>query len=106
MNCIFIKLVYKIGIEDSFIYTEFGYWSIDQRLIDLRSTRVLSKHRRNLQGHQLVAAAVFMNNESDNNTDLDDYKFVRSLCPQYQWILISVSFSGTIRLIHFQKFLC
>lgn len=68
--------VYKIARGYPLIYEDFGYWSQDEGISDLRITRVLSKRRRNLRGHQLIGATVFMNKESDNHTDLDDYRLV------------------------------
>lgn len=68
-----IVVAYRISVEKQLIYEEYGSWSIGSGINDVRPTRIISQRRRNLQGHQLVAAGVWMNPESVNR-DLDDYK--------------------------------
>lgn len=69
--------VYKIAKNSTLIYEEFGLWNPKDGLVDFRNDNILSRKRRNLQKHQLRAATVFMENGSENNTDLDDYQFVQ-----------------------------
>ncbi|XP_031617482.1 glutamate receptor 3-like [Contarinia nasturtii] len=69
---IILKQVYKVAIGMPLIYEDFGLWTKKDGLIDLRTTRILSRRRRNLQGYQLKATTVFMNEGSENHTDLDD----------------------------------
>lgn len=66
--------VYKIAAGNAFIFEQFGWWSFDDGLIDLRWTKTLSRRRNNLQGHKLKASTVFMIKGSENHTDLDDYQ--------------------------------
>lgn len=66
--------VYRIGIKKPFIYEEFGVWSYENGLSDLRTLHILSRRRRNLHGHVLKATTVFMENGGENYTDLDDYQ--------------------------------
>lgn len=68
--------MYKISIGTPLIYEEFGTWSIGRGLIDLRTTRILSRRRRNLQGHEFKATTVFMEEGSEKFMDLDDTKLV------------------------------
>lgn len=65
---------YKITKSHPIIYEQYGTWSPNHGVTDLRSTRILSRRRRDLKGHKLVAATVFMHNGHENYTDLDDYK--------------------------------
>lgn len=77
MHLLFLKnvhVVYKIGKHRPFIYENFGVWSSNYGLLDLRPTRILSRQRRNLQGHRLIAPTVFFHEGSENNTDLDDFQ--------------------------------
>lgn len=71
-----LKQVYQIGRNEPFIYDDFGHWSYEDGLVDLRTSRVLARRRRNLQGHQFRAATVFLEAGSENRTDLDDYQLV------------------------------
>lgn len=71
----YFRIAYKIGREDPLIYEEFGSWSPKTGLIDLRTTPIVSKRRRDLRGHRLVVATVFMDKGSENHTDLDDYQY-------------------------------
>lgn len=66
--------MYQIGNGDSLIYEEFGHWSYEKGLLDLRKSRILSRRRRNLKGHRLIAATVFLEKGSENYPDLDDYQ--------------------------------
>lgn len=58
------------------IYEDFGFWTQAEGLTDLRSSRILSQRRRNLQGIQLRGSTVFMHEGSENRTDLDDIELV------------------------------
>lgn len=71
----FFSIAYKISKGDSMIYEDFGMWSSENGLIDLRVSRILSRRRRNLKGHRLIAPTVFIQKGSENHTDLDDYQF-------------------------------
>lgn len=64
---------YRISAEKPLIFEEYGSWRIKTGLNDVRRTRILSKRRRDLRGHQLVAANVYIKNESLYH-GLDDYK--------------------------------
>lgn len=66
--------MYKIAETKPLIYEDFGQWSHTRGLIDLRPTRILSRRRRDLKGHQFKATAVFVEEGSENHTDLDDYQ--------------------------------
>lgn len=59
------------------IYENFGHWNFQNGLSDIRTTRVLSRRRRNLKGYRLIAPMVFTQNGSENHLDLDDYRLVR-----------------------------
>lgn len=65
---------YRISEGQPIISEEYGSWDTTVGLLDIRKTRIVSNRRRNLHGHQLVAASVFMNSDSVNHVDLDDYK--------------------------------
>lgn len=56
------------------IFEDFGTWNREGGLNDMRTTRILSKRRRNLQGHQFKGSAVFPNKDSEKHMDLDDYR--------------------------------
>lgn len=58
------------------IYENFGVWSSKDGLVDFRTSRVLSRRRRNLNGHRFIAPTVFQKNGSENHMDLDDYQSV------------------------------
>lgn len=49
----------------------FGTWNSKSGLIDRRTTRILSKRRRDLRGRIVSAAIVLTNNDSINH--LTDY---------------------------------
>lgn len=68
----FSRKVYKISVGTPLIYEEFGSWSPGGGLIDLRTTRILSRRRRNLHGHEFKATTVFMQEGSEKFMDLDD----------------------------------
>lgn len=70
------KSVYRIAKGLPLIYENFGVWSNEKGFVDLRATRILSRRRRNLQGHQLKASTVFMEKGEESYTDLDDYQCV------------------------------
>lgn len=68
-----IILDYKTHKEMTFLYKEiFGTWSESNGLVDERSTRILSKRRRNLMGRTVSVAMVLTNNDSINH--LTDYR--------------------------------
>lgn len=50
---------------------------MESRLHDMRTTNILSRRRRDLQGHLIVAAGVFTPAGTENYTDLDDYQYDR-----------------------------
>lgn len=58
------------------IYENFGYWSLQTGLVDIRTTRILSRRRKNLKGHLLKAPMVFPHANSEKHLDLDDYRLV------------------------------
>lgn len=58
------------------IFENFGRWNFQEGLHDSRTTRVLSRRRRNLKGYRLIAPTVFVTNGSEKHKDLDDYRFV------------------------------
>lgn len=58
------------------LYEYFGHWNYQDGLHDFRTTRVLSRRRRNLNGHRLIAPMVFTTKDSEKHKDLDDYRFV------------------------------
>ncbi|XP_055295194.1 uncharacterized protein LOC129564966 [Sitodiplosis mosellana] len=70
-----LKQVYKIAKETPLLYEDFGIWNQKEGLIDLRTTRILSRRRRNLQGHQFKASAALPTEGSEIHTDLDDYQY-------------------------------
>lgn len=70
------RIVYKIGRSEPFKYEDFGHWGYGDGLVDSRSSGILARRRRNLRGHRLRAATVFLEPGSENHTDLDDYQFV------------------------------
>lgn len=72
---LFLGSAYKISKETPFIYEKFGLWNQQKGLIHARETRIVSRRRRNLQGHLFKAAAVYIYEGSENHVDLDDYKF-------------------------------
>lgn len=74
IHIFFGSKVYKIGRETALIYESFGVWTRVNGLVDLRTTRILSRRRRNLQGHQLKASAALPTEGSENHTDLDDHQ--------------------------------
>lgn len=51
---------------------QFGYWSSNDGLTDLRETRILSRRRRNLNGKILKSIAVITDNKTIGH--LDDMK--------------------------------
>lgn len=55
------------------VYEEyFGTWNSKNGLVDRRTTRILSKRRRDLRGRSVSVAIVLMNNDSINH--LTDYR--------------------------------
>lgn len=110
MTRTFISEAYKIGKESSLIYEEFGRWSEATRLVDLRETRVLSKRRRDLQGHRFIASTVYIKEGQENLTDLDDYQYenkIHSLI-HLPLLILYVEFwfvSVTTKSIQFQNYL-
>lgn len=88
------------------IYEDFGVWSHDGGLVDLRITRILSRRRRNLQRHQLRAATVFMEKGSENNTDLDDFQYERCIFLYRASLKLFTSISVTTKLILFPNCPC
>lgn len=68
--------VYKISKEKPLIFEDFGQWSVGKGLVDLRTTRILSQRRRNLQGHQFKGSAVFTEEDAEKYLDLDDIQCV------------------------------
>lgn len=89
---VILWIVYQIERGDPFITEDFGHWSFEGGLVDLRASRVLARRRRNLQRHQFRAATVFIEPGSENHTDLDDYQFVnisnlRSFIDECSWIV-------------------
>lgn len=71
------RIAYQIQRDEQFIYENFGHWNYEDGLVDVRTSRILARNRRNLKGHRFRAATVFMESGSENNTDLDDYQFVK-----------------------------
>lgn len=64
-------LVYKIDQNQSFIHEKFGLWTVDNGLIDLRETRIISRRRRDLRGKALKATVVLLHKDSIHQlTDL------------------------------------
>lgn len=55
----------------SLIHEPFGKWDLKNGLIDCRSTRIISRRRKNLLGKVLIASIVLTNNDSINH--MDDY---------------------------------
>lgn len=70
------RIVYSISKDSPLIYEKFGTWNLSHGVVDIRKTRILSRRRRNLQKHQFIVGTVFMQEGSENYTDLDDYQFV------------------------------
>lgn len=54
------------------IYEIFGKWQLENGLEDLRTTRVISKRRKNLMGHNFEVSMVLVSNDSLNH--LTDYQ--------------------------------
>lgn len=54
------------------IHEYFGTWSLDRGIEDKRTTRIISRRRRNLQRHTLPASMVILNNDSLSH--LTDYR--------------------------------
>lgn len=73
-SSIFSQKVYKIARATPLLYEDFGLWKRDGGLVDSRTTRILSRRRRNLQGHQFKATTVFLEKGSEKYMDLDDYQ--------------------------------
>lgn len=72
---IWIVIVYKTHANSSVVYYEnFGVWDPNNGFVDERSTRILSKRRRDLQGQVISIAMVLTNNDSINH--LTDYRYV------------------------------
>lgn len=66
--------VYKIHSKSENIICEpFGKWSSENGLFDERSTRILSRRRRNLMGRTISVSMVLTNNDSINH--LHDYRY-------------------------------
>lgn len=70
---ILIFLVYKI-VKDMArnIHEQFGEWTAERGIQDNRLTRIISRRRRNLQGHTLPTSMVILYNDSLNH--LTDYR--------------------------------
>lgn len=66
---------YRISQEKSLIFEEYGSWSLESGLQDVRRTPILSLRRRDLQGHLIVASGVILTPGAENFTDLDDYRY-------------------------------
>lgn len=64
--------VYKIESHASPIHEKFGKWHFKEGLIDHRSSRVLSRRRRNLMGRPISVSMVLTNDDSINH--LTDYR--------------------------------
>lgn len=54
-------------------FEAFGKWSDETGLLDQRSTRILSRRRRNLLGRTISVSMVISNNDSLNH--LNDYRY-------------------------------
>lgn len=52
----------------------FGEWSAKNKIQDERSTRIISRRRRNLQGHIFGVSMVIIFNDTWNH--LTDYRYV------------------------------
>lgn len=71
----FPHLVYKISRNmTKNIYENFGKWTAKQGIQDDRSTRIISRRRKNLQGQLLGVSMVILFNDSLNH--LSDYRYV------------------------------
>lgn len=66
---------YRISREKSLLFEEYGTWSRENGLYDVRRTPILSLRRRDLQGHLIVASGVILTPGAENFTDLDDYRY-------------------------------
>lgn len=53
-------------------YEPFGYWSENEGIIDIRSSPINSRRRRNLLGAPITSSLVITQNDSKNH--LEDYK--------------------------------
>lgn len=72
------SIVYKTHANSSTAYYEtFGRWNYDDGLIDERSTRILSKRRRDLKGRVVSVSMVLTNNDSMNH--LTDYRYLNMI---------------------------
>lgn len=60
------------------MFENFGHWSFKDGLVDIRSTRILSRRRRDLMGHRLIAPTVFVQKDAEKHLDLDDYRLVNN----------------------------
>lgn len=66
-------VVYKIDANEEVVTFEaFGRWSDETGLLDQRSTRILSRRRRDLLGRTISVSMVISNNDSLNH--LTDYR--------------------------------
>lgn len=66
--------VYKIhSTVEAITFEPFGRWSNETGLLDERSTRILSRRRRDLKGRTISVSMVLTNNDSINH--LDDYRY-------------------------------
>lgn len=73
-ECCLSFSVYKIQSRvEPIIFEPFGRWSPESGLVDHRSTRILSRRRRDLKGRPISISTVLTNNDSINH--LDDYRW-------------------------------
>lgn len=74
--CLVFVQAYKIGKDSTdLVHEPFGSKSAVE-FVDNRSSRILSRRRRDLRGQPLITSLVFMTDGSENHTDLDDYQYV------------------------------
>lgn len=62
-------------------HEHFGFWDSERGLMDERSTRILSKRRRNLMGRKVSVAMILKQNDSLNH--LTDYQCVLNIFQCY-----------------------
>lgn len=66
--------VYKIHSElGAITFEPFGRWNTETGLLDQRTTRILSRRRRDLIGRTISVSMVLTNNDSINH--LNDYRY-------------------------------
>lgn len=61
--------MYKISKSTKLVYEPFGTWSENYGLVDLRTSPINSRRRKNLQGATIVSSLVITHNDSLNHLE-------------------------------------